>query len=174
MVVHPLATPETPGAFYKGMRWMGIDGTVLDVPESDANTAAFHRATGSRGDGAFPQVRKASLVELGTHVEVALAIGGWQDGEQSLARQLWDSIPSDALLTEDRGFYSYEDWKALDLRGVKLLVRLKSNLILKPIQRLPDGSYLAKTYPSRDRPGNNFIEFRSVITGNDKVVQFRQ
>ena len=104
------------------------------------------------------QVRKVSLVELGTHVEVAIAIGGWQDGEQTLARQLWDSIPSDALLTEDRGFFSYEDWKALDLRGVKLLVRLKSNLILKPIQRLPDGSYLAKIYPSsyardKDRDG---------------------
>ena len=158
LVVRPLATSETPGAFYKGMRWMGIDGTVLDVPESEANTAAFHRATGSRGDGAFPQVRKASLVELGTHVEVALAIGGWQDSEQSLARQLWGFIPSDALLTEDRGFFSYEDWKALDLRGVKLLVRIKSNLILKPIQRLPDGSYLAKIYPDgrardKDRDG---------------------
>ena len=158
MVVRPLATPETPGAFYKRMRWMGIDGTVLDVPESDANTAAFHRATGSRGEGAFPQVRKASLVELGTHVEVALAIGGWQDSEQSLARQLWDFIPSDALLTEDRGFFSYEDWKALDFRGVKLLVRIKSNLVLKPIRWLPDSSYLAKIYPSsyardKDRDG---------------------
>src|SRR5208283_1316357 len=33
LVVRPVATSETPGAFYKGMRWMGIDGTVLDVPE---------------------------------------------------------------------------------------------------------------------------------------------
>ena len=37
-------------------------------------------------------------------------------------------------------------------------MRLKSNLILKPIQRLPDGSYLAKIYPSsyahdKDRNG---------------------
>ena len=28
LVVHPLATPETPGAFSKGYRLMGIDGTV--------------------------------------------------------------------------------------------------------------------------------------------------
>ena len=158
LVVRPLATPETPGAFYQGLRLMGIDGTILDVPESDANTAAFQRATGARGDGAFPQVRKVSLVELGTHVEVALAIGGWQDSEQSLVRQLWDRIPPDALLVEDRGFFSYDDWKDADSRGVKLLVRVKSNMILKPIKKLSDGSYLAKIYPSsyartKDRNG---------------------
>jgi hypothetical protein len=158
LVVRPLATPETPGAFYKGFRLMGIDGTILDVPESDANAAAFQRATGARGDGAFPQVRKVSLVELGTHVEVAMAIGGWQDSEQTLVRQLWDHIPPNALLIEDRGFFSYEDWKDADSRGVKLLVRVKSNMILKPIKKLSDGSYLAKNYPSsyarsKDRNG---------------------
>jgi hypothetical protein len=36
-VVRPLALPETPGAFYHGLRLMGIDGTVLDVPDSDVN-----------------------------------------------------------------------------------------------------------------------------------------
>lgn len=157
-LVRPLATPETPGAFYKELRWMGLDGTVEDVPDSEANTAAFQRASGSRGQGAFPQVRKVSLVELGTHVEVALAIGGWQDSEQSLARLLFGDIPEDALLTEDRGFFNYDDWKELNSQGVRLLVRVKSNLVLKPLQRLSDDSYLAKIYPSsyarkKDRDG---------------------
>jgi Insertion element 4 transposase N-terminal/Transposase DDE domain len=149
-VARPLATPETPGAFYRGFRLMGIDGSVYDVPDSEAN-AAFGRASGGRGEGAFPQVRKVSLVELGTHVETALVIGGWHEGEQTLARQLWNHLPDDALLLEDRGFFCYDDWKALNSR-VKLLVRLKNNLILRPIERLADGSYLAKIYPSgRDR-----------------------
>jgi len=157
-VVRPLATPETPGAFWRGLRWVGIDGSVYDAPDSPANAAALARATGSRGDGAFPQVRKASLVELGTHVELALEIGGWQDGEQTLARKLWDRLPPDSLLLEDRGFFSYDDWKALDGRGQKLLVRVKKNLILEPFQQLSDGSYLAKIYPSsyhrsKDRNG---------------------
>ena len=74
-VVRPLARPETPGAFYRGFRLMGIDGTVFDVPDSAANAAAFGRpSAGPRGDGAFPQVRKLSLVELGTHVEVAFVV----------------------------------------------------------------------------------------------------
>lgn len=157
-VVRPLATPTTPGAFYQGLRLMGIDGTVQDTPDTPANAARFERSSGGRGEGAFPQLRKVSLVELGTHVEVALAIGGWQDSEQKLVEQLWDKIPADALLLEDRGFFSYEHWKTLDTRGVKLLVRIKSNMVLKPIRRLPDGSYEAKIYPSsydrsRDRNG---------------------
>lgn len=145
-VVRPLATPATPGAFYRSWRLMAIDSTVMDVPDSEAN-ASFGRSRGSRGDSAFPQVRKTSLVELGTHVETALAIGGWGDHERTLARTLWDQIPDDALLLEDRGFFAYDDWKTLHSR-VKLLVRIKSNFVLKPIQRLSDGSYFAKIYPA--------------------------
>src|SRR6516165_5884686 len=157
-VVRPLATPDTPGAFFHRLRRMGLDGTILDALDSEANALAFGRSSGGRGEGAFPQVRKVSLVELGTHVEVALAIGGWQDDERTLARQLWDSIPPDALLMEDRGFFSYDDWKALDSRGIKLLVRVKNQLVLKAFQKLSDGSYLAKIYSSgydreRDRNG---------------------
>ncbi|MGB8834202.1 MAG: IS4 family transposase, partial [Candidatus Sulfotelmatobacter sp.] len=157
-VVRPLASLNTPGAFYKGFRLVGIDGTVEDVPDTPGNVAYFGRSSGGRGDSAFPQLRKVSLVELGTHVEVALAIGGYHDSEQKLTDQLWNKIPSDALLLEDRGFFSYEHWKTLDSQGTKILARLKIGLILVPIRRLPDGSYLAKIYPSpyhrkKDRDG---------------------
>ena len=157
-VVRPLATPSTPGAFYKGFRLMAIDGTVQDVPDTPANADHFGRSKGGRGDSAFPQLRKVSLVEVGTHVEVALIIGGYHDSEQTLVEKVWGKLPADSLLLEDRGYFSYEHWKALDTRGVKLLVRIKSNMVFKPIQRLADGSYLAKIYPSpyhrsQDREG---------------------
>jgi hypothetical protein len=141
-VVRPLATPETPGAFYRGFRLMGMDGSLFDVPDSKAN-AVFGRASGGRGDGAFPQVRKLSLVELGTHVETALVLGGFHDSEQALAPQLWKHLPDDALLLEDRGFFSFEHWMALHSR-VKLLIRGKKNGVLKPLRHLADCSYLAK------------------------------
>jgi hypothetical protein len=157
-VVRPLATPTTPGAFYQGLRLMGLDGTVQDTPDTPANATRFERSSGGRGDGAFPQLRKLSLVELGTHIEVALVIGGWQDSEQKLVERLWDKIPADALLMEDRGFFSYDHWKTLDSQGVRLLVRIKSNMVFKPIRHLSDGSFEAKIYPSsydrsRDREG---------------------
>jgi hypothetical protein len=87
--VRPLASPETPGAFYCGMRLVAVDGTLLDVPDTTANDAAFGRPTsGKRGDGAFPQVRKLSLVEVGTHVEFALCTGSYKTGERTLFPQL--------------------------------------------------------------------------------------
>ena len=94
-VVRPLATPSTPGAFYKGFRLMAIDGTVQDVPDTPANADHFGRSKGGRGDSAFPQLRKVSLVEVGTHVEVALIIGGYHDAEQTLVEKLWGRLPAE-------------------------------------------------------------------------------
>jgi hypothetical protein len=154
----PLATPDTPGAFFPGLRLMGLEGTVFDGLDRPAHAAAFQRATGRRGPGAVPQARKVSWVELGPHGEGALALGGWQDSEPALARQLGDRIPPGTLLLEDRGFFSYDDWKRLDARGGKLFIRVQSNLILAPIQPRSDGSDLAKIYPTsydreKDRKG---------------------
>jgi hypothetical protein len=148
-VVHPLASPDTPGAFYRGLRLMGIDGTVLDVPDTAANDKVFGRPTGGkRGDGAFPQVRKLSLVELGTHVEVAFQAKPCTVSEQAMLPRLLRRVTADMLLIWDRNFFSYELWKTLNSRGIKVLARVKANLILQPIQRLSDGSYLAKIYPN--------------------------
>jgi transposase IS4-like protein/DDE family transposase len=150
-IVRPLARPETPGSFYRGLRLMGIDGVVFDVPDSDANAAAFSRpSAGSRGDGAFPQVRKLSLVELGTHVEVAFVVRSSCHGEQSMIAGLFRHLTSEMLLLWDRGFFSYGLWQEVTARGVKILARVTGRLILEPIRNLADGSYLAKIYRTPD------------------------
>ena len=154
-IVRPLATEQTVGGFYKGLRPVGLDGTVMEVPDHE-NLKHFGRSSGSRGEGPFPQIRKVSLVELGTHIEFDFVFGGWCDHERSLAPRLWDSIPDDALLIEDRGLYSYASWKSLHLR-CKLLVRLQKSQSLKRIKALDDGSFLSKVYKNswdRDRDRN--------------------
>jgi hypothetical protein len=177
MVAKPMATVNTPGAFYRGMRKVAFDGTVLDVPDCEAHQY-LGRSSGSRGEGPFPQVRKVSLVELGTHIEFAFAYGGWKDSEKVLVEQLWDAIPDDALLIEDRGFFSYKSWKALHTKH-KLLVRVTKSMVLKPIEYFPDGSYLAKIYRGswyrdNDRQGIvvRVIEYKlddPQRTGHDEV-----
>jgi hypothetical protein len=164
-VVHPLAQPDTPGAFYQGFRLMGIDGVVLDVPDSDVNAATFGRpSAGPRGDGAFPQIRKLSLVELGTHVEVAIVVRPCSSSEQAMFDALLRHLTLEMLLLLDRGFFSYGLWKKLDARGITVLARVKSGLILRPIRTLSDGSYIAKIYRNaydrkKDRDG---IEVRVI------------
>ena len=96
---------------------MGIDGTVFDVPDSAANAAAFGRPTaGPRGDGAFPQVNKLSLVELGTHVEVAFVVKHCRGDERAMVAGLLRHLTPEMLLLLDRGFFSYELWRQLEPR----------------------------------------------------------
>jgi Insertion element 4 transposase N-terminal/Transposase DDE domain len=148
-VVRPLARPETPGASYRGLHLIGVDATVLDVPDSSANAAAFARPSGGhRGPGAFPQVRKVSLVELGTHVEFAFVARSIASGQQSMVGELLRHLTAGMLLLWDRNFFSYKTWREVTARGTEILARAKSNLILRPIRELADGSYLSEVYPS--------------------------
>jgi hypothetical protein len=159
-LVRLLASPLWPDAFYQGLRLMALDGTVLDVPDSDANAAAFGYPQGGRGRGAFPQVRKLSLVEVGTHVELAFVVKGLKEkgsGEKSMAPALFRHLRPDMLLVWDRGFLSYGLWQQAALHG-QLLARVSDRLVLRPTQTLADGSYLAKLYPceslrNKDRHG---------------------
>jgi hypothetical protein len=156
--VRPLAHPETPGAFAFGLRLVGIDGTVLDVPDSAANAAAFGRPSGKRGVGAFPQVRKLSLVELGTHAELGVAIKAIRCGERTMVQGLLRYLTPEMLLLLDQGFFSEKLWRELVGGRVNVLARVTTQMILRPILRLPDGSYLSKIYKgdynrSKDRDG---------------------
>lgn len=149
-VVHLLATADTPGAFYRGLRLMAIDGSVFDVPDSAANARAFGYPKGGRGAGAFPQVRKLSLEEVGTHVEYAFVVKGLKEkdsGEQSMVAGLLRHLKAGMLLLWDRGFFSYNLWQSVLLRDCHLLARVSDRHVLRPIEPLADGSYLAKIYP---------------------------
>src|SRR3954454_7694180 len=129
-LARPLARPEDPGAFYQGLRLMGLDGVLYTVPDSEANAPAFGYPQGGRGPGAYPQVRKLSLVELGTHAEQALVLRGVKgsdSGEQSMAPALLLHLRRGMLLLWDRGFFSYPLWQAVLLR-CELLARVSARL----------------------------------------------
>ena len=174
-VVRPLARPDTPGAFYHGWRLMGIDGTTYDVPDSEANAAAFSRpSAGPRGEGAFPQIKKLSLVELGTHVEVALVVKHGHCGERAMVEALLRHLGPEMLLLLDQGFYSYELWRKLTATGVKLLARVVKSMVLRPIRTLADGSYLAQVYRNdsdrrKDRDGITVRVIRYTLDDPQRV-----
>src|SRR5215218_10626207 len=67
-MVRPIATPATKGASYRIWRLVSLDGSCLDVADTEENRVAFGRPEASRGESAFPQVRFVALVENGTHV----------------------------------------------------------------------------------------------------------
>ena len=149
LLVRPLATLATRGAFHRHLRLVALDGTVLNVPDSKANAKAFGRTDGGRGESAFPQVRKLSLVETGTHAELAFVVRGVRgagNGEVSMVPALFKHLHAGMLLLWDRGFFGFSLWKQTVQTGVEILGRVPQNAVLKSIQAFADGSYLAKIY----------------------------
>ena len=151
-VVKLLGKPETPGAFYRGLRLMAIDGFVLDLPDTEQNERAFGRPGGGRAPGAFPQARVLSLCETGSHVLWRSLIKPIRRGEIPMARHLLRFLTSNMLLLWDRNFFSYDTVEKVIAQEAHLLARIKKNLVFQPIRHLSDGSYLAKLYRSaKDR-----------------------
>jgi Transposase DDE domain len=157
-VIELQGTPDTPGAFYRGMRSMALDGFVLDVPDTPANARAFGRPGSGRAPGAFPQVRVLALCETGSHVLWRSLIKPYSCGEVTMAHYLLRSLREDMLLLWDRNFLSYQTLSEVRQRKAQLLARIKKNLVFEPIRVLADGSYLAKMYRNsydrqKDRKG---------------------
>jgi hypothetical protein len=147
-VVQLQARPDTPGAFYQGMRLMALDGFVLDVADSEANARVFGRPGSHRSAAAFPQARVLALCEVGTHVLWRTRIKPCRRGEVTMAPSLLRDLQNDMLLLWDRGFLSYALVQQVQARQAQLLARIKKNLVFKPLKRFGDGSYLAKFYAS--------------------------
>jgi hypothetical protein len=145
-VIHPLATAATRGAFYAGMRLMAIDGVTMDLCDSPANDRAFGRPGSGRGRSAFPQVRILSLCEAGTHVLWRFVIRKISIGESSMVPHLLRHLHSGMLLLWDKNFFKYDHIRQVIQQKAHLLAVVKKGLILRPIERLSDGSYLAKIY----------------------------
>lgn len=170
-VVCLLGKPETPGAFYRGMRTMAADGFVLDVADTPANERAFGRPKNGRALGAFPQVRVLALCETGSHVIWRFLLKSISRSEISMLPYLIGFLESNMLLLWDRGFLSYDSVFETRARNANLLVRIKSNRVFKPIQMLSDGSFLSKMYRSEAdrRHDRNAITVRIIeYTFTDK------
>jgi hypothetical protein len=147
-VVQLQATPDTPGASYQGLRLMALDSFVVDVADSPDNDRVFGRPSSGRSRSAFPQARLLALCEVGTHVLWKTQIKPCRRGEATMAPPLLRHLQPDMLLLWDRGFLSYALVQQVRQRKAALLARIKKNLVFQPVERLRDGSYLAKLYPS--------------------------
>lgn len=147
-LVRPLAGPTTPGAWYRDWRLVSLDGSTLDVADQEDNAQAFGRPGAGGGVSGYPQVRFVSLVENGTHILFASRMAGCVVSESALAEQVVEQLGPNMLCLADRGFFSFKFWNQARGRKAELVWRVKTNLRLRVDERLPDGSYLSRIYPS--------------------------
>lgn len=151
-VLRPLAAPGAPGAWYRGLRVMALDGSCMDVADESVNAKFFGYPGASRGQSAFPQARLLGLVECGTHVVVAAEIAPYARSEQAMAAQMLPSaLKPDMLVLADRNFFGFTLWQTACATGAKLAWRAKADRKLPVDQVLPDGSYLSTVFDSADK-----------------------
>jgi hypothetical protein len=131
---------------------VSLDGSCLDVADTEENRAEFGLPGASRGESAFPQLRFVALVENGTHVLFGTRLGRYAEGETALAREALAALRPGMLCLADRQFFGHALWQAAAATGADLLWRGKHNLRLPREAALADGSYLTTVYPSdKDR-----------------------
>jgi hypothetical protein len=175
----PLATPATPGAWYRGWRLVVVDGTTLDVADTPANQAAFGRPATHRGEQtAFPQVRVVGVAECGTHALLDATMGPLAQGETTLAAGLLGAggaLGAGMLLLADRLFAGAELWRQAAATGAQLRWRTRSNAVLPVLEAFADGSYLSQITAATDRRGGvaptvvRVVEYRLDDPGRPKA-----
>ena len=148
ILVAPIAEQRTQGAWYRQWRLISLDGSTLDVADTEENENAFGRPGASRGASAFPKLRFVALLENGTHVLWAARMSKYATDEITLARQVVPALRPGMLCLADRFFPSYELWRKAAQTGADLLWRVRQNARLDVDRRLPDGSYLSRIYAS--------------------------
>lgn len=147
-VVRPLATAKTPGAFLGGLRVMAVDGTVFDVPDTEANARVFgYPATRPGTQAAFPKVRLVLLIEAGTHLIVDALMCPYRIGERARVKKLLRTCTQGMLLMWDRGLHSYAMVKATLTQKCDYLGRVPKNVKFQVEKVLDDGSYLSWIAP---------------------------
>jgi hypothetical protein len=141
-VCRPMATESTPGAFWKGKRLMGMDGTDEMVADTPENERFFGRHTSGRGEAGYPQLKAIYLVEIGTHAVVDAGAWPIHSGEKEIGRRMLRSLGPGMLIMWDCGFHSLAMVRQALQQEADILGRLPANIKVHVIRRLPDGSTL--------------------------------
>ena len=129
------------GAAWHEMEVTAIDGTTIEL----FNDAELAEAFGVPTGGTKPKLRIAAHVRTASRRWIAAAVGGYLDGENTLADELEQSFTGGILNTADRGFFSMDRWIRFSARGAHLAWRVKNgakSVPFKTLKTLNDGSEL--------------------------------
>jgi hypothetical protein len=130
-----------------------VDGSTMDVPDSQADRDAFDGPCNADGPGACPQVRLVAHAECGTKALLDATFDGYRVAETTLAARLLGSLGPGMLVMADRNFLSWRLWRDAAATGAHLLWRASDSFTLPVLERLSDGSYRSALRPPRKRDG---------------------
>lgn len=104
-----------------------VDGSSTQLPDTQANQAAYPQSNQQQPGLGFPMMRLVVLMAFATAVLLDAAEGpcqGQDSGETALLRSLLDSLRVGDVLVADRHYCSYFQFALLQERGVEVAARL--------------------------------------------------
>ncbi len=157
-----------------------IDGTLIRVPDTPANRAAFG-SVGTGDDSApFPQVRALPLNDVSTRALLGMPHGPAGTDKAAAEQKLLDTameqcphlFTQDRLWLMDRNYHGAARIARLIAR-THVLIRLKGDIPLKRISEiLPDGSYLAELSGDGVTVTVRVIEYDVTVEGQQVPEMF--
>jgi hypothetical protein len=135
---------------FHGLISVAFDGSTGTMPDTESNTAEFHKPKSGRGTAAFPQLRMMTLMVLSVRLLLDIAYApycGKGTGERTLLLKILDRLGRLGLgklvFLLDAGLYSFEILWKISEKKQKFIVKAPRSAKLTPIEKLSDGSFLA-------------------------------
>ncbi|HEV2253123.1 MAG TPA: hypothetical protein VGS06_08010 [Streptosporangiaceae bacterium] len=162
-----------------------IDGSLIRVPDSPANRAAFGSAGTADDSSPFPQLRELRISAASTRATFGVttgpagAGGGRDKGEAE--QVLLDKALKDyrylftpgRVWVMDRNFPGVPRIKAMLEAGTHVLIRVRDGITLRRAgDFLPDGSYLAEISGGGITLTVRVIEYTVTVAGQDTPELF--
>lgn len=146
-----------PGMVFHGRRVFGLDGATCKTADTKANHKRFGRPGASRGRAAYPQLRIAALVDIGTRIVSAMRFGPYKTSEIALTWLLLPILKPSSLVLMDRYFCAYDLlWEIWSNQGSDFIVRMPVNIKPRILYRIGRGDYLVEVkiprYYRKSRP----------------------
>ena len=123
--MRPLAEASTPGAWYRGLRLVGFNGSTLAVPDEEENRIRFELPGTLRGRAGPQKLRLIILAEIGTRAPLAWCSGPLGESEMKQAERLVPHLSSRMLVLADRYCLDFPTWHQSVTTGAELLWRVR-------------------------------------------------
>lgn len=113
-----------PVRLFHGLHVWILDGTQINVPDSERNQESYEVFKSSKGRCGYPMFKVLFLVDAATRRIRDAARGLWRSSERQLALSLLPRVGRGDLLLLDRGFYGVWFLQVILQRGADFLVRV--------------------------------------------------
>lgn len=141
----PLATADTPGACYRGLRTVAFDGcSSIKAPDHPRVRGWLGLVRHGRGCAGYPMLTVMALVETGTRALLGALFGPVEVGERAYAARLLPLLGPGMPLLADCGFDGNDFLARAAGTGAHLLMRARTTRRPPVLTQLPDGSYLTR------------------------------